>query len=542
MFSKVRSFEDISDTIKDYSTVAISGFNAATSPEYLIVKLFEHYRRTGHPKGLFILSDTLPAVPNRGLDLVARIMVETNDYGFMRGFMLPFLGLAPWLQKLAMSNVIEAYTMPIGVASKWFRGKALGLPEVTKVGLGTFLDPRQDGIYLNELAKERRTCTVKIVNIDGEEYLAYDCPKPNVALVRGSVADEVGNLSMEDEAIYGSVLAIVQAVKAQPNPGIVIAQVMYTVKSGSLNAKVVHVPGPLIDYIVEAPPEYHTQSASFKYDPRICGRVRPTDLCIQQNGKLDFEYVIARRVTVELVELIGKLGRPIIVNLGIGIPSMVARVINEEGLGELINTTVESGPWGGLALGGEDFGVAISPYAILPMPDQFIVYEGGIIDAASLGFMQIGPRGDVNPSFLPERLPGPGGFPSISYGSPRLYFAGAFTAGKRDIRVENGRLIIAKDGEILKFVNSPYKIGFNAEYGLKMGKEILYITERAVFRLDGGELVLVEYAPGVDIEKDILGKMEFKPRISRSIREMDYVLFRSGKMGLRDIAMKYIKQ
>lgn len=174
-------------------------------------------------------------------------------------------------------------------------------------------------------------------------------------------------------------------------------------------------------------------------------------------------------------------------------------------------TTVESGPWGGIALGGDDFGVALSPKAVLSMPDQFIMYEGGIIDASSLGFMQVGPNGDVNPSFLPERVTGPGGFPVIAHGSPRLYFAGAFTAGKRDIAVMNGRLAIVRDGPIIKFVKKPYKVGFNAGLGLKMGKEVLYITERAVFRLTGEGLVLEEYAPGVDIERDILAKMEFKP-------------------------------
>lgn len=210
-----------------------------------------------------------------------------------------------------------------------------------------------------------------------------------------------------------------------------------------------------------------------------------------------------------------RLGKPITINLGIGIPALAARIIKSEGIDDYITITVESGPWGGgIALGGDDFGVAISPRAIIPMPDQFIMYEGGgIIDAASLGFMQVGPNGDVNPSFLSERVTGPpGGFPPvIAHGTPRLYFAGAFTAGNRDIVVKNGKLTIVRDGSIIKFVKKPYKIGFNAELGLKAGKDVMYITERAVFRLTSEGLVLEEYAPGIDIEKDVLAKMEFKP-------------------------------
>ena len=533
MMRKVVDVNDALDFIKDGSVIAVSGFNMATTPEYLLLKLYETYRNTGHPRDLFFVADSLPAARNRALDLVAKLMIEDNDFGFIRGFMLTFLGVAPNLQRLVIENRVEAYAFPIGVATRWFRNTASGTPTITKVGLGTFLDPRQDGVYLNDLARERKTCSVDVVSINGDEYLLYNCPKPNVGLVRGSAADEYGNLSMSEEAIYGSVLAIAQAVKAQPNPGRVFAQVLYV--SRFISPRDVHVPGPLIDYVVLSPPEHHTQSASIRYDPSVCGRVLLSNVCLPSNDKLNFEYVIARRVVLEFISLIEKLGRPIAVNLGIGIPALAARVIMNEELEDYIVMTIESGPWGGVALSDDDFGVAISPKAIIPMPDQFIIYEGGAIDAASLGFMQVGPRGDVNPSFLPEKVTGPGGFPVIAHGSPRLYFAGAFTAGKRDIIISNDRLMILVDGPIIKFVNKPYKIGFNAELGLKMGKEVMYITERAVFRLTNEGLVLEEYAPGVDIEKDILSKMEFKPRISRNLHPMDESIFREGEVGFRKI-------
>ena len=528
--------------IRDNSVVAISGFNMATTPEYLILKAYELYRETGHPSGLFIISDTLPAARGRGLDLVAKMMIESKDFGFIRGLALPFVGLAPNVQRLISENLVEAYTWPIGVAANWFRSIARGVPMLSKVGLGTFLDPRVgDGMYMNELARERSTCRVDVVNIGSDEYLMYTCPKPNYALIRGSYADEFGNLTMIDEAIYGSVLAITQAVKAQPNPGTVIAQVLYVVKYGSISAKDVHVPGPLIDYIVEAPPEYHTQTATIRYDPRVCGRLATGPSCIAGNGALDFEKVIARRALIEMVKVSTELGRPIVVNLGIGIPSKIAEIINEEGLEDVVVTTVEAGPWGGVALGEDDFGSSINPFAILTMPDQFIIYEGGGIDAASLGFMQVDKYGNVNPSFLPGRVTGPGGFPSIAYGAQRVYFAGGFTAGRRIIEVKDGELKIVKDGDVVKFVNKAYKIAFNADLALKMGKEVLYITERAVFRLTPGGLVLEEYAPGVDVEKDILGKMEFKPAVSRNLREMDRELFIDKPLGLKKEVLKALR-
>jgi acyl CoA:acetate/3-ketoacid CoA transferase len=538
--SKVVDVSRALDIIKDSDVIAVSGFNMATTPEYLLLKLYERYRETGHPRDLFIVTDSLPAARGRGLDLIAEYMFKDNDFGFIKGFMMTFLGVAPWLQRLAIENRVEAYSFPIGVATRWFRSIASSTPAITKVGLGTFLDPRQDGIYLNDLARERRTCRVELVSINGDEYLLYDCPKPRIGLIRGSTADEFGNLTMSEETIYGSVLAITQAVKAQPNPGVVIAQVLYA--SRFVNTKDIHVPGPLIDYVVTSPPEYHTQSASIKYDPSVCGRVVISNACLPNDDKANFEITIARRVVLEFVKLVERLGRPIAINLGIGIPALAARIIKSEGIDDYIVTTVESGPWGGIALSDDDFGVAISPKAILPMPDQFIMYEGGIIDAASLGFMQVGPSGNVNPSFLPEKVTGPGGFPVIAHGSPRLYFAGAFTAGRRDITITNGRLAIIRDGPIMKFVNKPYKVGFNAELGLKMGKEVLYITERAVFRLTSEGLVLEEYAPGVDIERDILAKMEFKPVISRHLQPMDNLVFKDGPMGLLEIVEKAIKR
>ncbi len=534
-FNKIVKAEEAISQIKDGSVVAISGFNMATTPEYLIIKLFERYKSTGHPKGLFIISDTYPGAPGRGMDAIAKELYENKDSEFIRGMLMPYLGWSPWLQKITSENLIEVHTWSIGIAAYWFREVASGRPGlISKVGLGTFLDPRQDGGALNDLAKERRTCRVSIVKLEGEKYLFYEAPKPDVALIRGTTADELGNLTMEKEGIFGTVLNIAQAAKARPKPGLVIAQVERVARFGSLNPQEVQVPGPLIDYVVVAPLEYQWQTSNIQYDPRISGRIIPLitpDLVPKL--ELNIRKVIARRILLELVKLIKERGGQIIVNLGIGIPALVANVAAEEGILDYIATTIESGPWGGIALTGPDFGVSIGPYAIIPMPDQFTIYEGGIIDAASLGFLQVDERGNVNPSMLPGRIPGPGGFSVIAAGAPRLYFGGGFTAGKRDIKVEDGKLLILRDGDVVKFVKEVYKIFFNGKLALNEGKKVKFVTERAVFELTDRGLELIEVAPGVDVERHVLGRMEFKP-IVRKPEEMDRYLFTEGSMNLKD--------
>jgi propionate CoA-transferase (EC 2.8.3.1) len=357
----VSAWEAVSK-IPDNAVVAISGFNAATAPFYLIDVLIQHYKETGHPKNLFIISDAIPAIPGFGLDKVGRLILEEPSQDFVRGFLLPFYGWAPELQKAVMKNLVEAYTWPIGIVTRWLRAVAVGAPGVfSRVGLGTFIDPRQDSCFLNDLARERRTVVVEHVSIDGSEYLLYKAPKPNVALIRATTADEIGNLSMEQEAIYGSVLSFVQATKAHPG-GLVIAQVLRAVTLGEIHPKHVVVPGPLVDYVVVARrgtevERYHWQTASFDLNPVISGDLpyrvayEPTPLTVDK--------VVARRVALEMVRLMERLGRPLVVNLGIGIPALVADVVREERLDDFIHMTVESGPWGGFALMDADFGAAM---------------------------------------------------------------------------------------------------------------------------------------------------------------------------------------
>jgi len=481
MFPKIVDVSTSLSDVKDDSIIAISGFNMATTPEYLILELYKCYNEQGHPKNIFIISDALPAVPGRALDQIAERLYKEPNQQFLKGALMPFLGFSPWLQKMVTDNRIECYGWPIGVTAYWFREISSGRPGLlTKIGVDTFLDPRQDSAALNELAKRNASCQVSVIDIGGEDYLLYQAPKPNYAMIRASVSDENGNLSLQDEGMRGTVLSISQAAKAGPNQGRVIAQVRWITKSGTINPRDVDVPGPLVNYIVVSPKEYHWQCGSIEYDPRLSYKIIPPsteNLIVDGIPNISLgghKKVIARRILLELIGLFKTKRSPVLVNLGIGIPALISLVAAEENVTDFIVTVLESGPWGGLALAGNDFGLAISPFALSTIPDVFSNFEGGIIDAASLGFLQVDKKGNVNPSMLPDRIFGPGGFPVIASGVSRIYFAGSFMGGKSDISISDNKIRILQEGTIPKFIESVYKIVFSGAQAIKYGRDHVY--------------------------------------------------------------------
>ena len=532
------------DCVKDRSVLAISGFNMATTPEYLIKSLYEKYKSTGHPKSLFIETDALPASSGRALDEVLRDAYENGNDDFIRGMLVPFMGFSPWLQKMTVENSFQVYGWPIGITAYWFREIASGRPGLlTKIGLGTYLDPEVDSGALNSKADQAKECTISKFSISSEDYLLYRSPKPGIAFVRTTISDGYGNLTMDDEPIRGTVMAIAQATRARPNPGVVIAQVKKYMGDMSVPPQNVEIPYPLVDFVVPSPEKYNWQASSFYYDPRASFKSNPwnsrdfsgdgTEKNIPQS-----QEVIARRVAIELVSVMNSKGPPILINLGVGIPSLISGIISSEDLSRNIVSVVESGPWGGLALTGPDFGVSLGAFAVSTIPDMFSNYEGGIIDVASLGFLQVDRFGNVNPSYIPGKLTGPGGFPVIAEGTPRAYFAGSFTAGKTDISFKSDGIHIKKDGDLVKFVNDVYKIFFSGKEAVKYSKEVKFFTERCVFSLDSRGMILTEIAKGVDIDRDIMDKMEFKPGISSDLKETPTSVYVDGKMNLKYMIKK----
>ncbi len=511
---KVLTAQEAAMLVKDGDTVTTGGFVSCACPEALTTALEHRYLETGSPRDL-----TLFFAAGQG----HRDGTGGDHFG-NEGMVKRVIGghwdRAPRLGELALAGTIEAYNFPQGVITHLFRDIAAhNLGTITHVGLYTFADPRNGGGKLNDATPEDM---VKIIEIEGQERLLYKAFPIDVCLIRGSYADEYGNCTVHRE--IGPLDVTAQAQACRNSGGKVIVQVEKIVQGGTLDPKLVKIPGIYVDAIVVGSVEDNLQCLGMPYDGALTGEFRiPVDAI--PAIPMDAKKILARRAAMELP-------KDAIVNLGTGAPEKIANVAAEEGISDEMTLTVEAGSIAGVPYGGTQFGAAANSMAILDHNVQFDFYQGGGLDVAFLGLAETAPNGNLNVSKFGIRLAGAGGFIDITQNAKKVIFCGTFTAKGLKTDCQDGKLVITQEGAKKKFVNEVEHITFSGKYAVQVGQPVLYITERAVFELRPDGVTLIEIAPGIDLQTQVLDQMEFMPKIAEDLKLMDERIFKPEIMGL----------
>jgi propionate CoA-transferase len=516
------------DLINDGDVVTVSSSSGLGCPDAVLAGIGERFADTGSPRNLTtvhpIAAGDMSGI--KGIDriaqrgLLARVIAGSYPSG-------PSSAEPPLIWQMIDNGELEAYNFPSGVLYQLHRAAAARQPGVlSKVGLHTFIDPRHCAGRMNTVTPQ---AFVRVHELDGQEWLYFDAIVPDVAIIRATTADTAGNLTFEEEASPLGALDLAYA--AHNNGGIVIAQVKRIAEGGSLNPQAVRVPGILIDALVVAEDQWQTTNTV--YDPAISGEMR-RPLSALPAVQFGLEKIMARRAASEL-----QYGET--ANLGFGVSALVPHVLVEEGMADAVSWVIEQGPVGGVPLLDFVFGSALNPDAIMQSSDQFTLLQGGGFQHALLSFLEVDRFGNVNVHSLPKRrhvTAGVGGFADITSSAPSIVFVGSFTAGRRDIGIRDGALDIRTDGPHTKFVNDVDSPTFSGRHALSNGQKVLYVTERAVLALRPEGLTVVEIAPGVDLERDVLGRCDFELRVDPNLTTMSASFFQptTGNLSLEPMA------
>lgn len=513
---KIITAAEAAAQVPDGAVINTEGFVQAGLSETLNRALEQRFLETGHPKDLTIFTVAgQGAGAGTGSDHFAH-------EGMVKRLIAGHYNLAPTLRTMAIEGKIEAYNLPQGTMAQMIRdaaGKRVGT--ITHVGLNTYVDPRIEGAKVNSATTED---IVKLIEIEGEEKLLFKSQPLDVTFIRGTYADESGNISLEKECCTLDATSLAQCAKN--NGGKVFVQVEKVVANGSLDPRTVKIPGIYVDAVIIAEGDDNAQIYKQDYDGSMTGDFR-VPLGSLEAPKLDAKKIIARRAAMELQ-------KGAVVNLGIGVPEFVSAVANEEGIGDWMTLTVEAGPVGGVPQGGSRFAGSVNVDCILDQPYQFDFYDGGGIDQAFLGLAQVDEKGNLNVSKFGGRIAGCGGFINISQNAKKVYYLGTFTTGGLKISTGDGKLEITQEGKSKKFIKEVEQITFSGTYAAKIGQPVIYITERAVFELRPDGVYLTEIAPGIDLQTQVLDLMDFAPKMDGEPKLMDARLFTDELMGLAE--------
>lgn len=532
---KVISAADAVSLVHDGDTICVSGFVCQGCPEGILKALGERYKERCSPNNLTLLFGGGPGdYDKRGLNHLAQMPPDgTSSPPMLRRTIGSHYGQTPMVAKLALDEVIEAWTLPMGSVSRMLRSQSTHSPgHITNIGIGTYVDPDISGGAANESAKRSpfHKELVTKVNLAGQTFLMYKSLPVNVAIIRGTTADGQGNISIEHESLKCDQL--IAAAAARNSGGIVIAQVKRLAAHGSLPSRSIVIPGPLVDCVVvieeDEHDKLHPMSFMERNNPVLTGQFRtPQDQIPKM--PLDIRKIIARRAFFGL--------RPnTVVNLGIGLPEGVASVAAEEGMLAYVTLSTEPGSFGGIPASGHSFGPSYNADALIEMNQMFDFYDGGGLDMCFLGAAQVSKNGDVNVSRMSkDRLTGPGGFIDISQSTKNIFFMTPLTAKGLEIDLPgDGTFKVSKEGQVKKFVSEVFEKTYSGDEAVRRGQTVYYVTERAVFRRSAKHTVLelVEIAPGIDLQKDVLDQLGFDPVISKDLKTMDPRIFKDEKMDL----------
>jgi propionate CoA-transferase len=513
MLNRVITAEVAAGLIRNGDTVIVGGSAGMGVADAVIVALEKRFLESDTPSALTIIHTTgIGAIKSEGLNRLAHKGMIKRVIGGNYGLQLVFM------KELIVTGEIEAYNFPQGVICQLYRAMAAKQPGVvTHIGLHTYVDPRQEGGKMNNATTEE---LIEVVNLAGSEYLFYKAPVANFALIRGTTADEDGNVSMEHEGTTLEALSVAQAVHNAG--GTVICQVKRLAQRGSLHPQMVRIPGFLIDsFVVD---ENQWQNYAARFDPSLCGEVmRP--MATLKSGDLNVRRIIARRAAIELT-------RGDVFNLGAGVSAGIANVIAQENMENLVTSTVEAGVVGGIPGEGLYFGSAYNPQAVIDQAYMFDFYSGGGLDVAFVSFAEVDVDGNVNVTRFGDRNDGAGGFIEITQTAKRLVFSGTLTGGGLKVEVTDGEVRILQEGSIRKFVPKVNQVSFNGQHGHQQRQNAMFITERAVLRMSDEGLVVTEIAPGIRLREDVLEQIGFEIQVVPDLPTMDPYIYCNERMGL----------